>query len=94
MTRAELAAEKAYPPLVVKTLYGEFDCNAYARLLFWRGYQRAEKDTIERAIAWLKENVDKYIVDLTPTYPDAPSNIIVGGICWEHLKQAIEEEQI
>lgn len=41
MTRAERAAEKAYPPLVVKTLHGEFDCNAYARLLFWRGYQKA-----------------------------------------------------
>ena len=44
MTRAELAAEKAYPPLAVKTLPGEFDCNAYARLLFWRGYQQAEND--------------------------------------------------
>lgn len=44
MTRAECAAEKAYPPQVVKTLPGEFDCNAYARLLFWRGYQQAEKD--------------------------------------------------
>ena len=51
-----------------------------------------EADSLVKA--WLKENVDKYIVDLTPTYPDAPSNIIVGGVCWEHLKQAIEEEQI
>lgn len=92
MTRADLAAEKAYPPLVVKTLYGEFDCNADARLLFWRGYQRAEKDTIERVIAWLKEHANDYIVDLTPTYPEAPVNIIVGGMCWEHLRKAMVEE--
>ena len=54
MTRAELAAEKAYPPLAVKTLYGEFDCNAYARLLFWRGYQCAldemKKDAVEGTV--------------------------------------------
>ena len=44
MTRAERAAEKAYPPCVVKTMYGEEDSNAFARLLFWRGYQHAEQD--------------------------------------------------
>lgn len=57
-----------------------------------QGYEQAEKDTIERAIAWLKENANNYIVDLTPTYPDAPANIIVGGMCWEHLKTFLENE--
>lgn len=59
---------------------------------FIQGYEQAEKETIERAIAWLKENANKYIVDLTPTYPDAPANIIVGGMCWEHLKDYLQNE--
>lgn len=95
MTIAEQRALEAYPHLERPT----FD-DIYPRLLFTRntersafvkGYEQAEKDTIERAIAWLKENANKYIVDLTPTYPDAPVNIIVGGMCWEHLKQELEE---
>lgn len=60
---------------------------------FLQGYEDAEKDTIDRAIAWLKEHANDYIVDLTPTYPDAPVNIIVGGMCWEHLKDYLEEEK-
>lgn len=57
------------------------------------GYEQAEKNTIERAIAWLKEHANDYIVDLTPTYPDAPVNIIVGGKCWDDLKEYLEEEK-
>lgn len=60
---------------------------------FVAGYEQAEKDTIERAVAWLKEHADNYIVDLTPTYPDAPVNIIIGGMCWEDLKKALKEDQ-
>ena len=63
------------------------------RQVFMLGYKQAEKDAIERAIAWLKENANKYIVDLTPTYPDAPANIIVGGMCWEHLKDYLQNEE-
>ena len=63
------------------------------RDVFKVGYEQAEKDTIERAIVWLEEHADSYIVDLTPTYPDAPQNIIIGGMCWEHLKQALEDEK-
>lgn len=59
---------------------------------YLKGYEQAEKETIERAIAWLKEHANEYIVDLTPTYPDAPVNIIVGGMCWEHLKTFLENE--
>ena len=50
MTRAERAAEEAYPPFVVKTLYGEFDCNASYRLLFWRGYQQALDEMLALAV--------------------------------------------
>jgi hypothetical protein len=56
------------------------------------GYEQAEKDTIERAVAWLKEHANDYIVDLTPTYPDAPSDIIIGGKCWDDLKEYMENE--
>lgn len=59
---------------------------------FKAGYEEGEKDIIERAIAWLKEHADDYIVDLTPTYPDAPVNIVVGGKCWEDLKEYLENE--
>lgn len=59
---------------------------------FQEGYEQAEKATIERAIAWLKEHANDYIVDLTPTYPDAPVNIIVGGRCWDDLKDYLKNE--
>ena len=62
------------------------------RMGFRDGYRKAEKDTIERAVAWLKEHANNYIVDLTPTYPDAPVNIVVGGKCWEDLKRYLEYE--
>ena len=90
MTRAEEAALKAYPD--VQFPFTPLDLNAYRREAFINGYETAEKQTIERAIAWLKENANKYIVDLTPTYPDAPANIIVGGMCWEHLKDYLQNE--
>jgi hypothetical protein len=88
MSKAEEAALKAYPNVLFP--FTPLDLNAYRREAFINGHETAEKETIERAIAWLKENANKYIVDLTPTYPDAPANIIVGGMCWEHLKQELE----
>lgn len=102
MTRAEQRALEVYPikmtPLVYQDLIDQFggkteiDVNTYPRCLFQEGYEQAEKDTIERAIAWLKDNANKYIVDLTETYPDAPVNIIVGGMCWEDLTKYLKEK--
>ncbi len=93
--RAEERALEAYP---IKQSYNDYygdyeDINIVERISFQEGYEQAEKDTIERAVAWLKEHADNYIVDLTPTYPDAPVNIIIGGMCWEDLKKALMEEQ-
>ena len=85
--RSEQAALKAYP-----AERGHLHDRSFQRDGFVKGYEQAEKDTIERAIAWLKENANKYIVDLTPTYPDATANIIVGGMCWEHLKDYLQNE--
>lgn len=93
--RAEERALEAYPYQRATHFpdgFQEFDRNSVPRTLFQEGYEQAEKDIIERAIAWLKEHANEYIVDLTPTYPDAPVNIIVGGMCWEHLRKAMEEE--
>lgn len=94
MTRAEIASLEAYPlrfdlpdDLLRRMLHGG------ERKYFQEGYERAEKDTIERAIAWLEKHANDYIVDLTPTYPDAPSQIIIGGKCWEDLKKAMEEQR-
>jgi len=53
---------------------------------YGEGYEQA----IEQAIVWLKANAEDYIVDCTPTYQDAPQNLIIVGKCWEDLKEAIE----
>lgn len=56
------------------------------------GYEQAEKDTIERAVEWLKVHAKDYIVNMTGSYPDAPFDAIIGGKCWDELKKAMEEE--
>lgn len=93
--RAEERGLEALPPRWRKTRdgNGKVDSALPVRKFYIRAYEQAEKDTIEKAIAWLKEHANEYIVDLTPTYPDAPVNIIVGGMCWEHLKDYLEEEK-
>lgn len=100
---SEQRALEAYPikmtPLVYQDLIDQFggkteiDVNTYPRCLFQEGYEQAEKDTIERAVTWLKDNANKYIVDLTETYPDAPVNIIVGGMCWEDLTKYLKDNE-
>ena len=61
LTRSEEAAMKAYPN-VEQPVWDE----SYPKTLFVRhternafikGYEQAEKDTIERAVAWLKDYV-------------------------------------
>lgn len=93
--RAEERGLEALPPRWRKTKdgKGKIDGALPVRKLYIRAYEQAEKDTIERAIAWLKEHANDYIVDLTPTYPDAPVNIVVGGKCWGDLKEYLEEEK-
>ena len=95
MTRAKELALAAYPEkdATNKKGTGHYDPNYQRRKAFQQGYVQAEKDIIKRAVAWLKEHANEYIVDLTPTYPDAPVNIIVGDMCWEDLKKAMEEEE-
>ena len=65
--RAEEMALKAYPECVVyNDLDREYeDINGCYRVGFEAGYEQAEKDTIEKAVAWLSsiENGTK-IVDV------------------------------
>ena len=48
----------------------------------------------EEIYEWLKENASKYIINTTPSYPDADFSAIIGGSCWEDLKQAMKDEYI
>lgn len=86
--RAEEEAIKAYP--VVMEEHTERDLNKPRRLSYIKGYEQAEKDTIERVIQWLTAHADDYIVDMEVSRYK-PSNLHVGGMCWEHLKQAMEK---
>lgn len=46
----------------------------------------------EEMIEWLKDNASNYIINTTPSYPDADFSAFVGGKCWEDLKQAMKDE--
>lgn len=96
LERALDAGLKRYPERIIghtKSLLCPselVDANIGKRIVFMEGYKQGEKDTIERMVEWLKENADKYIVDCTETYPDAPFKAVVGGMCWEDMKKALE----
>lgn len=94
--RAEEAALKRYPEerQFFDSAFGRmtFDHNAPKREGFIQGYKQAEKDAIERAIAWLKANAVNYIYNCTDPYPDALFRVAIGGKCWEDLEKAMEEE--
>lgn len=87
--RAEKKADEFYRG---SNPYREHPEEDWKREGFIDGYEEAERDTIERAKAWLKEHANNYIVDITPTYPDAPQELIIGGKCWDDLQKAMEEE--
>lgn len=93
--RAEERGLEALPPRWRKTKdgKGKIDSALPVRKSYIRAYEQAEKDTIERAISWLKEHANKYIVDVGTGYGENGRNVelIVGGMCWEHLKKAMED---
>ena len=47
---------------------------------------------IEKVSEWLKDNASNYIINTTPSYPDADFSAFIGGKCWEDLKQAMKDE--
>lgn len=98
--RAKDAALKAYPvemtPLNYQDLIEQFgkteiDVNTYPRRLFQGGYEQAEKDTIERAISWVRKNAYIY----TDTQNDEEGNLMIAFLeeaFIDDLKKAMEEE--
>ena len=59
----------------------------------WKEYIKDNADAllkiaIDKACKWLEKNADKYIVNTTPSYPDADFSATVGGMCWVDLKKA------
>ena len=103
LEKARNKANRRYPSILEiddDAEFGEYDINEAKRDIFIEGYLEAERDLeaekdiiIERAVTWLKDNANKYIVDLTETYPDAPVNIIVGGMCWEDLTKYLKDNE-
>lgn len=89
--RATDAAWQLYPDY--PSMDGGYVTQREQRELVMEGYEQAEKDTIERAIAWLKAHAEDYIVNMTGSYPDAPFDATIGGKCWDDLKAAMEEEK-
>lgn len=97
--RAEEAALEAYPAIIREREAGmggltlPYDANTLPRKYFKEGYEQAEKDTLERAITWLIEHANKYIVNITERYPDAAFDVVVDRKCWVDLKKAMEEQK-
>lgn len=85
MKKPEQRAQELYPN-------NRTFCGGVAQIAR-EAYVKGCGETIDRAISWLKEHSDDYIVNLTDTNPDAPFKAIVGGMCWEYLRKAMEEEQ-
>lgn len=79
--RAEQRGLEALPPRWRKTKDGEgrVDGALPVRKFYIRAYEQAEKDTIERAVAWLKDYVKYFEI-----YDEK-------GI--EEFKKAMEEEK-
>lgn len=48
--------------------------------------------TMKKVEDWLRANAYKYVVNTTPSYPDAPFSAIVGGGLFTDLRKAIEDE--
>lgn len=53
------------------------------RMGFYDGYKKAEKDTIERAVAWLKKNTKNYVGQVQEPF---------WFMFIQHFKKAMEEE--
>lgn len=86
--RAEEKALEAYPELLSGSIFGPLpvDLNKACREKYQEGYEQAEKDTIERAVAWLKDNAEDYAFTCLGKEK-------LQSRLWDDLKQAMEEEK-
>ena len=81
--RAEEAALIAYPVCMGEYSDNckEYDTNESDRLTYQEGYEKAEKETIERAAKWLREETKKYV---------GPVNEPFWGMFLSHFRKAME----
>lgn len=81
--RAKIRALEVYPEnMQYSTVYDcVYDLAQIERKKFLKVYELAEKETIERAIAWLKEHINDYIVKGRDI-----------DLMFDDLKKALEEE--
>lgn len=78
--------------LVYKDTINGKEFNTYNEWLTPDQARRAVEIAREEMIEWLKDNASNYIINTTPSYPDADFSAFVGGKCWEDLKQAMKDE--
>ena len=78
--RATDAAWQLYPDY--PAMDGGYVTQRKQRELVMEGYEQAEKDTIERAVKWMKNNWIKY------PNSDIPTEVVV-----DNFKKAMEEEK-
>lgn len=86
--RAEEAALNAYPKEIrdKNGIVIDIGHPQWIRDYYIEGYEQAEKDTIERAMEWIKTHWREYIIG-----PDADGCICFGH--WENdFRKAMEEE--
>jgi len=86
--RADISSFKAYP----KSDFNSVETKRkWQRKCFIEGYEQAEKDTIERAISWVRKNAYIY----TDTQNDEDGNLMIAFLeeaFIDDLKKAMEEE--
>ena len=92
--RAEQRGLEALPPRWRKTKdgKGKVDSALPVRKFYIRAYEQAEKDTIERAVAWLKENTSKHIMGIGIGI-DEPMDYFIPDFVWEEFRKAMEEQK-
>lgn len=56
---------------------------------FEDGWDEAKEKLLDRAVLWLRENVCKYAINVTPDSGDF--KVIMGGRLWKDFKKAMRE---
>jgi hypothetical protein len=82
--RATDAAWQLYPDY--PSMDGGYVTQREQRELVMKGYEQAEKDIIERAVAWLKEHAEDYVFTCLGKEK-------LQSRLWDDLKQAMEEKK-
>lgn len=85
MTRREEIEQAA---MQIGGVHPDWDALECFRVGYKEGAKWADKTMIDKAINWLKENANNYIVDIGGRWE---CKTIVGGMCWVDLRKYLEE---